>query len=93
MVSLGAANSRSKDIFDLAFYLPNAKAELLKQAIARTFAQRSDKVPNSIVTDIETMDHSQLRQGWRSATCAIGLAPDSEVTIKLVIEWMRRHAV
>jgi predicted nucleotidyltransferase component of viral defense system len=93
LVNLGAENSRSKDIFDLAFYLPNAKAELLKQAIARTFAHRSDAVPDSIANDIEIMDHSLLRRGWRSATGSIRPAPDFDDTIKLVLEWLRRHAV
>ncbi len=93
LVNLGAENSRSKDIFDLAFYLPNAKSGLLKQAIARTFAHRGDEVPNSIASEIETMDRSLLRRGWRSATGAIRPAPDFDDTIKLVIEWLRRHAV
>ena len=93
LVSLGAENSRSKDIFDLAFYLPNANADLLKRAIARTFAHRGDAVPDSIATDIKSMDHSLLRRGWRSATGAIRPAPDFDITIKLVIEWLRRHAV
>lgn len=61
LVSLGAENSRSKDIFDLAFFLPKANATFLKHAIARTFAYRDDAVPNSIVSKIENMDHTLLR--------------------------------
>ena len=83
----------ANNIFDLAFYLPNAKTELLKQAIARTFVHRSNKVPDSIANAIESMDHSLLRRGWRSATGAIRPAPDFDVTIKLVIEYLRRHSV
>jgi predicted nucleotidyltransferase component of viral defense system len=92
LVNLGAENSRSKDIFDLAFYLPNAKAELLKQAIARTFVHRGDAIPDSITSKIETMDHSLLRRGWRSAISAIRPSPDFDETIKLVIKWLRHHA-
>lgn len=92
-ISLGADNSRSKDIFDLAFYLPNAKAELLKQAIAKTFAHRGDSVPVSIASEIETMDYALLRRGWRSATGAIRPVPNFEDTIELVIKWLRRHEV
>ncbi len=85
LVSLGADNSRSKDIFDLAFYLPSAKTDLLKQAITQTFKYRKESVPNSIALKVAMMDYALLRRGWRSATGAIRPAPD--------FEWLERHSL
>ena len=93
LVRLGQENSRSKYMFDLAFYLPNAKPELLKEAIAKTFACRSDLPPTSMADFLVNLDLRTLRRGWRSATASIRPAPDFDHTVSLVIEWLRRYSV
>jgi hypothetical protein len=91
LISLGQDNSRSKDIFDLAFYLPNAKPEIVQEAIARTFAHRGDDKRKSIGEFLKNLDHSMLRRGWRSATATIRPAPDFDQTINAVIDWLNLH--
>jgi hypothetical protein len=93
LVRLGQENSRSKDMFDLAFYLPNAKPELLKEAIAKTFAYRSDIPPTSIADFLVNLDLGMLRRGWRSATASIRPAPDFDHSVGVVIDWLHRYSV
>lgn len=91
---LGAANSRSKDIFDLAFYLPNASPEVLREAIARTFKYRGDSPPKNMAGYIEKMDVSLLRKGWRSATASIRPAPpDFDQVLEKVISMLKEYEI
>ena len=48
LVALGDANSRSKDIFDLAYLLPQVNAKELKEAIRSCFEYRKTPLPKDM---------------------------------------------
>lgn len=70
MVSLGMANTRLKDYFDLwviAKYVP-FDAMLLQQAIAATFARRATPIPQQLplgLSDVFTKDSTKIQQ-WNA---------------------------
>jgi hypothetical protein len=93
LVKLGPDNSRSKDIFDLAHFLPKASVDLLKMAIEATFDYRGGPVPVSFAEFLRSFDRQKLRRGWKSATGTILAAPDFDRCFDEIISWMDTHSV
>lgn len=60
-------NSRSKDLFDLMFYLPDCDSKLLKEAAIGTFSARGDAFPNNIANEFKALNLDLLKRGWKSA--------------------------
>lgn len=71
LISHGDINSRSKDVYDLAFLLPRADASILGQALKRCFEFRETELPDSFTTFLKSMDTKSLERGWMSATTSI----------------------
>jgi hypothetical protein len=67
MITLGDANSRSKDLFDINFLLPKCNADLLQFALLNTFKSRKDDPPKDLINQIKKIDTAVLRRGWRRA--------------------------
>jgi hypothetical protein len=67
MITLGDANSRSKDLFDINFLLPKCNAKLLQIALVNTFKSREDDPPKDLINQIKKIDTTVLRRGWRRA--------------------------
>jgi hypothetical protein len=67
MITLGDANSRSKDLFDINFLLPKCNAKLLQIALVNTFNSREDEPPKDLISQIKKIDTTVLRRGWRRA--------------------------
>ncbi len=65
-------NSRSKDLFDLMFYLPLCNRTILVAAIEGTFAARGDSVPLAISKEFQSIHTDTLRRGWNSAVSNVG---------------------
>jgi hypothetical protein len=91
LVRLGADNSRSKDIFDLALHLPNASADLVKKAIQATFDYRGDPVPRDIGEFLRNIDRKNLRRGWKAATGTMQSPPDFDEAFDAVVDWFRKN--
>ncbi len=91
LVKLGSDNSRSKDIFDLAYHLPKASSDLLKQAIEATFTYRGDPIPPDIGEFLASIDRTRLRRGWKAATATILGNPDFDQSFDAVIAWFKAH--
>lgn len=87
LVRLGADNSRSKDIFDLAHHLPNASANLIKKAIQATFDYRGDAVPRNVGKFLAGIDRKNLRRGWKAATGTMKSPPDFDDAFDAVVRW------
>jgi hypothetical protein len=87
LVRLGADNSRSKDIFDLAQHLPNASTNLVKKAIQATFDYRGDAVPRNIGKFLAGIDRKNLRRGWKAATGTMKSPPDFDDAFDAVVRW------
>ena len=67
MITLGDANSRSKDLFDINFLLPKCNTKLLQIALVNTFKSREDDPPKDLINQIKKIDTTVLRRGWRRA--------------------------
>lgn len=90
LISHGDINSRSKDVYDLAFLLPKAEADILGQALKRCFEFRETELPSSFATVLNSMDTKSLERGWISATASVPDKPQFqsafETFLRLIIE-------
>ena len=75
LVTIGARNSRAKDVFDVGLLLPQTAKATLEMALSATFAFRGDTRPTSIAEVLSRLDTASLRSGWPSAVAAIQNAP------------------
>ncbi len=71
MVSHGDQNSRSKDVHDLALFLPKAEGKVLREAIQKCFKFRDTDVPPRFSDVLKRLDTTMLERGWASATASI----------------------
>ena len=70
-ISRNGDSSRSKDIFDLAFFLPKADKQLLKKAIGICFKNRNTNLPESIHKTMLSFDFQLAEKGWIKATSSL----------------------
>lgn len=80
MVTLGDANSRSKDVFDINFLLPKCDPQLLRKALPNTFKSRKDELPNDLIGQLRRIDTAVLKRGWRGAIGALASEQDFDTT-------------
>ncbi|MFN7825031.1 MAG: nucleotidyl transferase AbiEii/AbiGii toxin family protein [Pseudobdellovibrionaceae bacterium] len=71
LISHGDENSRSKDVHDLAVFLPKADPKTLKKAIKNCFEFRETELPKSFIEQIRQINTSRLEKGWDSAVSSI----------------------
>jgi predicted nucleotidyltransferase component of viral defense system len=71
LISHGDDNSRSKDVHDLAVFLPKADPQTLKKAIKNCFEFRETEVPDSLIKAIRGLKTGRLEKGWDSAMASI----------------------
>ena len=93
LVTRGSENSRSKDVFDLAFLLPKANSQFIKDAITRAFDYRVDPVPKSIANTLREVDTTLLRRGWKSALAGMKNIPDFDETFASVVDSLEAHGL
>ena len=86
----GDQNSRSKDVHDLAIFLPKANFKILQEALNRCFDFRKTDLPESFSDALKEIDTTRLERGWASAISSIPNAPKFnvafETTVKLLAE-------
>jgi len=75
LISHGDTNSRSKDIFDLVFFLPKTRDQILIKAIKECFKFRDTALPESFAGFLENLDTIKLEKGWASASASVPEAP------------------
>ncbi len=85
LISHGDINSRSKDVYDLAFLLPKAEADILGQALKRCFEFRETAVPRSFAMVLKSMDTKSLERGWISATASVQGKPKFHDAFETII--------
>lgn len=71
LISHGDENSRSKDVHDLAIFLPKADPKTLKKAIKNCFEFRETEIPTSFYEGVRQLNTSRLEKGWGSAVSSI----------------------
>ncbi len=86
LISHGDDNSRSKDIHDLAIFLPKVDGPTLKEALKRSFDFRSTEMPKSFYSAIKTLNTNRLERGWASAVESIPNAMSFKAAFEKVLE-------
>src|SRR5690606_34001468 len=71
LVTHGDFNSRAKDIYDLALFLPRADSTTLASALKHCFEARKSPLPKSISKVIADINTKSLERGWLSATASV----------------------
>lgn len=71
LISHGDENSRSKDVHDLAIFLPKADPKTLKKAIKNCFEFRETDLPKSFAEGVRKLNTSRLESGWDSVVSSI----------------------
>lgn len=67
LVARGSANSRAKDLYDLATLIPKIEDQSkLKKAIDETFAIRNTNLPASLEKYMLSIDTTFLQNSWKS---------------------------
>ena len=87
LISHGDQNSRSKDIHDLALFLPKANVEILKEAIKKCFEFRKTEVPINISNFLQKLDTTRLERGWTSATASVTKAPSFKASFEEILKY------
>lgn len=85
LIAHGDLNSRAKDVYDLANFLPKADAEVLGQALKRCFEFRETKPPASWSGTLAEIDTKSLQRGWVSATASVTNKPDFEISFERIV--------
>jgi predicted nucleotidyltransferase component of viral defense system len=71
LIAHGNLNSRAKDVYDLAAFLPRADAEVLGHALKRCFTHRSTELSQNLSATLRAIDTTSLERGWISATASV----------------------
>jgi hypothetical protein len=90
LISHGDANSRSKDIHDLAVFLPKADAETLGTALQRCFEFRKTELPEKVSAEIKKINIHRLEQGWANSVSTVANAPEFKIAFDAVVKNMAR---
>jgi len=85
LIAYGNINSRSKDVYDLAAFLPKANAGVLGPALKRCFKHRATELPQSFSATLSAIDTSSLERGWISATASVPGSPQFTATFETII--------
>ena len=88
-VSRDGDSSRSKDIYDLAFFLPKADGKLLQTALRACFKHRKTELPQSISKTMQSFDFQLTRLGWTKAISSINDAPTFEDCIDTILKELK----
>jgi predicted nucleotidyltransferase component of viral defense system len=86
LISHGDLNSRSKDIHDLAIFLPNADSKTLKEAINKSFAFRETDVPPSFSNVLKKLDTTRLERGWANAVASVKDASSFKIAFQNLLD-------
>ncbi len=90
LIDRGEFNSRSKDIFDLANFIPQSNSKNLIKSIEACFKYRNTPIPNNLIDSLNSIDLKLLKKGWASATSSLKNAPDIEVEFKKFLVELER---
>lgn len=89
LISHGDQNSKSKDVHDLAVFLPKTDPKTLRKAIKNCFEFRETEVPQSFLKDVKNLNTSRLQKGWSSAVAAISSPRSFDEVFKDLLNQLR----
>jgi predicted nucleotidyltransferase component of viral defense system len=88
LISHGDLNSRSKDIHDLAIFLPKTDSKTLKEAIQKSFVFRGTDVPPSFLKVLKELDTTRLEKGWANAVSSVKNASSFKTAFKILMDYI-----
>jgi hypothetical protein len=86
MITHGHENSRSKDVYDLAVFLPNVDALTLNEALKRSFGFRATELPKSFFAALNALSTDRLERGWDGAVGSIPGAMSFKTAFQKVLK-------
>lgn len=86
VVTHGDLNSRSKDIHDLAIFLPKTDRKTLREAIQKSFVFRGTDVPPSFLNVLKELDTTRLEKGWANAVSSVKNASSFKTAFKVLMD-------
>lgn len=90
LIAHGDQNSRSKDVHDLAIFLPKADSKVLNDAIKRCFEFRETDLPASFSNTLKELNTGRLEKGWASAVSSLPNAPTFKSSFETLITLMSK---
>jgi predicted nucleotidyltransferase component of viral defense system len=90
LIAHGDQNSRSKDVHDLAIFLPKADSKILNDAIKRCFEFRETDLPASFSNTLKELNTGRLEKGWASAVSSLPNAPTFKSSFETLITQMSK---
>jgi predicted nucleotidyltransferase component of viral defense system len=90
LISHGDQNSRSKDIHDLAIFLPKANSKVLREALKRCFNFRETDLPESFLSPLKQLNTERLEKGWASAISSIPNASTFKSSFEALIKLIEK---
>jgi len=91
LVDRGGNSSRSKDVYDLHYYIPLANSKLMQTAIERCFAFRGTPVPSDMASFLSKIDLALLKRGWKSAIASLKDAPNFDEAFNVIVKEVEKH--
>ena len=86
LIAHGNINSRSKDVHDIATFLPKADPDILGQALKRCFDFRETELPNSFSATLSSINTKSLERGWISATASLPNKPQFKTAFETIVK-------
>jgi hypothetical protein len=90
LIAYGDINSRSKDVYDLATFLPKADADILGEALKRCFDFRKTELPQSFSSTLSELNTKSLERGWTSATASVPGKTEFNTAFDVVVKWISK---
>lgn len=90
-ISRDGDSSRSKDIFDLAFYLPKADSKILKDAIENCFKNRSTPLPENMYTRMSSFDFNLTKMGWKKVISSMAEPVEFEDCLAVIFKQLKEN--
>jgi predicted nucleotidyltransferase component of viral defense system len=85
LITRGADNSRSKDIYDISQFLQEANGDILYQALEACFSYRETKLPENLIQELASIDLTLMKRGWDNAVASIKTSPSCEDCFELIL--------
>jgi predicted nucleotidyltransferase component of viral defense system len=86
-------SSRAKDMYDLAFYLPQADTEDLKLALESCFKHRKTDLPENIFETMKSYDFEVARLAWKNIFTAPTKEKSFEFCLGAVLDNLERMSL
>ena len=64
IIQSGESNTRTRDLYDINYLMPNVKKSLFKKSVNQVFKVRGTKIPDSFFNVISKQDTKRLKESW-----------------------------